>query len=52
MLKWLGILIGTLRSVFRSRRDLALENLALRQRVAVLKQAHPRPKLSDGDRFF
>jgi putative transposase len=52
MLKWLGILIGTLRSVLKSRRDLALENLAQRQQVAVLKQAHPRPKLSDGDRFF
>jgi len=35
MVKWLGILIGTLRSVFGSRRDLVLENLALRQQVAV-----------------
>jgi putative transposase len=52
MLKWLGILIGTLQSVFSSRGDLALENLALRQQVAVLKQAHPRPKLGNGDRFF
>ena len=31
---------------------MALENLALRQQLAVLKQAHPRPKLSDGDRLF
>jgi hypothetical protein len=49
MLKWLGILIGTLRSVCRSRRDLAFENLALRQQVAVLKRAHPR--LCCSDRF-
>jgi putative transposase len=52
MLRWLGILIGTLRSVCRSRRNLAFENLVLRQQVAVLKRAHPRPRLSDGDRFF
>jgi hypothetical protein len=35
MLKWLRILINTLRSALMSRRDLALENLALRQQLAV-----------------
>ena len=29
------ILIGTLRATFRTHRELALENLALRQRLAV-----------------
>lgn len=52
MLKWLGILLGTLRSVVRRRRDLALENLALRQQLAVLKRAHPRPRLTRADRLF
>jgi hypothetical protein len=37
MLKWLGIIFGTLRSAF-TQRDLAIENLALRQQVAVLKE--------------
>ena len=52
MFKWLKILIGTLRSVLRCRRDLALENLALRQRLAVLKQGHSRPRLTRGGRTF
>jgi hypothetical protein len=52
MLKWLRLVAGTLRSLVKCRRDLALENLALRQQVAVLKHAHPRPKLSGADRVF
>ena len=34
------------------RTDLALELLALRQQVAVLKRKRPRPKLSRMDRLF
>jgi hypothetical protein len=37
---------------FRSRRDTALEVLALRQQVAVLKRKRPRPKLNRLDRLF
>jgi putative transposase len=37
---------------FRSRRDLVLENLALRQQLAVLKQRHPQPRLVAPDRLF
>jgi hypothetical protein len=37
---------------FRSRSDLALEILALRQQVAVLKRKQPRPKLNSFDRLF
>ncbi|MDH3281226.1 MAG: hypothetical protein OEQ18_08865 [Gammaproteobacteria bacterium] len=37
MFKWLGIIVGTLRSVFRPQRELALENLVLRQQLGVLK---------------
>lgn len=52
MLKWLVILAQTLRSALRSRQDLALENIALRQQVAILKHKCPRPRLTNGDRFF
>jgi putative transposase len=37
---------------FRSRRDAAIEILALRQQLAVFKRKHPRPKLSPVDRLF
>ncbi len=37
---------------FRSRRDLVLENLALRQQLAVLVAKHPRPHLETHDRLF
>ncbi len=50
--KWLGIILGALRSVFRTQRGLALENLALRQQLAVLKHRYPHPRLSDADRLF
>jgi len=38
--------------VFRSRRDLLLENLALRQQLVVLKQRKPRPPVSTSDKLF
>ena len=43
---------GTLARVFRSRRHLVLENLALRQQLAVLKRRHPRPRLDLFDKLF
>jgi hypothetical protein len=52
MRKWIRILIAALRSALLTRRDLALENLALRQQLAVYKEAHPRPRLTDADRQF
>jgi hypothetical protein len=36
--------LGALRVFFRSRSDTALEILALRQQVAVLKRQRPRPR--------
>jgi hypothetical protein len=38
--------------VFRSRRDLLLENLALRQQLVGLKQRHARPQVSISDKLF
>ena len=37
---------------FRSRHELALELIALRQQVGVLKRKNPRPKLGPWDRLF
>jgi hypothetical protein len=52
MVRWLGILVGTLRGSVRTRRELALENLALRQQLAVWKARQPRPPLRATDRIF
>jgi putative transposase len=45
-------LIAAAHGFFRSRTDTALEILALRQQVAVLKRKRPRPRLSPLDRLF
>ena len=37
---------------FRSRCDLLLENLALRQQLGVFKRKHPRPRLAATDKLF
>ena len=52
MFKWLGIVFGTLRAAIRCRNDLAAENLALQQQLAVMKHQHPRLRLTDADRYF
>ena len=38
-------------SAFSQHRDLALENLALRQQLAIFKRRHPRPRLRPTDRL-
>lgn len=49
----LAVLLAALRSVLRSRAELQLENLALRQQINVLRRSlKKRPKLSSGDRLF
>ena len=45
-------LLRTLRSAFRTHADLALENLALRQQLAVLQRNSKRPRLRHLDRAF
>ena len=52
MFKWLGICVCTLCAALRTRRDLVIENLTLRQQLAVLTEKQPRPRLTDADRFF
>ena len=39
-------------SGFQSRRQLILENLALRHQLTVLRRSVPRAKLQSGDRFL
>jgi len=45
-------LLVALRASFQARADAALEILALRQQLAVLKRKRPRPHLNAGDRLF
>jgi putative transposase len=44
--------VRALRAIFRTREELLIENLALRQQVAALKKERPRPMLDDLDRAF
>jgi hypothetical protein len=52
MITLLTALMSTVLSTLKSRRDLALENLALRQQLAVLSRERPRPRLTAGARLF
>lgn len=52
MIDVIRALAASIRSTFKSRRDLALENLALRQQLAILRRGAKRPKLRKGDRAF
>lgn len=45
-------LLAAFRLFFRDRRDLAIEVLAVRQQVAVLKRKRPRPRLTAMDCLF
>ncbi len=42
----------SVRALFQTQAELALENLALRQQVSVLKRERPRPTLSPLDMIF
>ncbi|SPE28395.1 Integrase, catalytic region [Candidatus Sulfotelmatomonas gaucii] len=48
----LRAVLGSLSRSFRSRRDLVLENLALRQQVAVFATTHRRPRFAAPDRLL
>src|SRR5271166_3998264 len=45
-------LLGWVISVFRSRKELLLENLALRQQLLALHAKRPRPRLNSVDKLF
>ena len=52
MLCLLRLIVVLFMGVFRSRRDLLLENLPLRQQLFGLKQRHPRPQVYTSDKLF
>jgi hypothetical protein len=52
MLGLLYALLATARSSLRLQRELALENLALRQQLAILQRKTKRPGLTNADRAF
>ncbi|TFH32332.1 MAG: hypothetical protein E4H00_01640 [Myxococcales bacterium] len=52
MLPLLNALFATARSSLRPQSELALENLALPQQLAILRRKTKRPKLNNADRAF
>ena len=52
MRQFLATIVRVLLSSFRSRSSLILENLALRQQLAVLQRTGARPRLTNADRLF
>ncbi len=52
MIDLLNAMLATARSSLKSQRELALENLAFRQQLAILHRKTKRPKLTKADRAF
>jgi hypothetical protein len=52
MLRSLKLLFDLIVQSCYSRRDLLLENLALRQQLAVLKKRHPQPRFAAPEKMF
>jgi len=52
MFEALFLLVSLIRSSIKNRTDLALENLALRQQLAIMKRERPHERLSRRDRLF
>src|SRR5215471_4867020 len=52
MFRFLLLCLETILRLFRSRQDLLLENLALRQQLTVFKRRNRRPKLAVLDKLF
>lgn len=46
-----SLIAGAVSDLTRSRKDLVVENVILRQQLIALKQQMKRPKLTDGDRL-
>ena len=52
MFSLVGLCFGMVVRLFRGRRSLLLENLALRQQLVALKRRHPRPSIDPFDKLF
>ena len=48
----LTLTVALARVLFRSRLELLVENLALRQQLAVFKHKRSRPRMGSGDRML
>ncbi len=52
VLEWVSLLVGALRAVFHRRRALVLENVLLRQQLAVALRTRRRSRVRWHDRIF
>jgi transposase InsO family protein len=52
MIEFFKLILGLIRSFFRSDAELILENLVLRHQLQIALRSHPRPRLSNRDRFL
>src|SRR5215469_6756017 len=52
MFRFLPLWFAAILRLFRSRQDLLVENLALRQQLSVLRRRNRRPKLTVLDKLF
>src|SRR5207237_10769500 len=52
MFRYVGLGLGLLTRCMQSHGSLLLENLALRQQLAVLKRKHPRPRMGTVDKIL
>ena len=52
MICWFKLILGTAVAGFRNRRNLVLENLALRQQLMVLAKSGRKPRFTEPDRLF
>jgi hypothetical protein len=52
MFRFVGLWFGVIVRLFRSRQDLLVENLALRQQLSVFQRRDRRPKLAVLDKLF
>ena len=52
MFRSLRLCLGAILRLFRSRHDLLVENLALRQQLSVFQRRNRRPKLAVLDKLF
>jgi|SRR5665213_486509 len=52
MLRTLSVFFDLIPCIFRSRRSLLLQVLALRQQLAMLERRHPQPRFRAADRLF
>jgi hypothetical protein len=52
MFRFLPLWLGAILRLFRSRQDLLVENLALRQQLSIFERRNPRPTLAVLDKLF